>query len=552
MNNILRKILSAAMIVMLCLSPCLSAQANSFVMTYSFAGTPHIYQNNIAAAEGVLDTLSPSAFDAGENGTVIIHTITHAFVEEMHEKGLSVTPFYSNHWDRTLGNAALDNMEAVTDRLASAVIEYGLDGINVDIENVNEAYRDKYTAFVRLLREKLPGHIISVAVAANPSGWTSGWHGSYDYTALAQYSDYLMLMAYDESYQGGEPGPVASLNFIERSILYSLQRVSADKLVLGVPLYGRYWKSGDSVGGYGITMNDVETLLGLYPNAGVRYDSTAHAVEVTVQITADHKLWGGRTMTPGNYTIWYDNLESLKTKVHLVNLYGLKGLGSWAIGQEHTDFWQMCGETLKNLIFSDITGHWAEQSILYCYEQGWMLGDKGRFRPEATMTRAEAATVMVRVMNLEESEAGSDFDDTKSHWAREYIAIARANNLISGVGNNRFNPDAPITREQVAVLVDNAAVFSNAVDYYDNPFSDVSPEGNIWSYDAIVKMYHNGVLTGYADGTFRPKANIKRSEMARLLENLSGFGMQAGEGPYQPAYDEYGADGYNEYAVPVR
>lgn len=314
MKKMIRRILCAALTALLCLTPCFSAGANSFVMTYSFAGTSHIYQNNVAAAEGVLDTLSPSAFDAGENGTVIVHTITHAFVEDMHKRGLTVTPFYSNHWDRALGNAALDNMNTVTDKLASAVVEYDLDGINVDIENVNEQYRDKYTAFVRLLREKLPGRIVAVSVAANPSGWTAGWHGSYDYSALAQYSDYLMIMAYDESYQGGEAGPVASLNFIERSLLYALQRVSADKLVLGLPLYGRYWKSGDAVGGYGITMNDVDTLIAQYPGAAVRYDDTGHAVEVTVNVTSDFKLWGGRTMTPGRYTIWYDNLESLEKK----------------------------------------------------------------------------------------------------------------------------------------------------------------------------------------------------------------------------------------------
>ena len=552
MKKLIKRMLSVAIAAALCLTQCLSARANSFVMTYSFAGTPYIYQNNVAAAEGVLDTLSPSAFDAGVNGTVIIHTITHAFVEEMHKKGLTVTPFYSNHWDRELGIAALENMDAVTDTLANAVIEYGLDGINVDIENVNEKYRDQYTAFVRLLREKLPSHIVSVAVAANPNNWTAGWHGSYDYTALARYCDYLLLMAYDESYEGSKPGAVASFNFIERSILYAIQRVTADKLVLGVPLYGRYWKTGDSVGGYGITMNDVETLIGLYPNATIRYDSTAHANEVTVNVTADFKLWGGRTMSAGNYTIWYDNLESLRKKVNLVNAYGLKGLGSWALGQESTDFWQMCGETLKNLIFSDITGHWAEQSILYCYEQGWMLGDKGRFRPGASMTRAEAAAVMVRVMGLEDSEPGKDFADTANHWAREYIAIARANNLMSGVGGNRFSPNAPITREQIAVLIDNAAVFSNAVDYHDIPFSDIGPESSSWSYEAIIKMYHNGILAGYPDGTFRPKANVKRAEMARILENLSGFGMNAGDGPYTPAYDEYGADGYNEHAISPR
>ena len=81
--------------------------------------------------------------------------------------------------------------------------EYDLDGINVDIENVTHEQRDAYTQLVRLLREKIPAHKeVSVAVAANPNDWQTGWHGSYDYAALAEVADHLFLMTYDEHYEG--------------------------------------------------------------------------------------------------------------------------------------------------------------------------------------------------------------------------------------------------------------------------------------------------------------------------------------------------------------
>ena len=100
----------------------------------------------------------------------------------------------------------------LAEQVAGAILEYGLDGVNVDIENMTENERDIYTDFVRLLRKKLPeGNSVSVAVVPNPYKLTAGWHASYDYAGLARYCDYLMLMAYDEHYQGdirktGGPG----------------------------------------------------------------------------------------------------------------------------------------------------------------------------------------------------------------------------------------------------------------------------------------------------------------------------------------------------------
>jgi len=123
-----------------------------------------------------------------------------------------------------------------------------LDGVDVNIENVTHEQRDAYTDLLRLLREKLPENkLVVTAVAANPNGWTIGWHGSYDYKALSNYCDYLMIMAYDESYRGSPEGPVSSKSFFDRSIEYALnQGVSKDKIVVGIPFFGRYWKQGEA------------------------------------------------------------------------------------------------------------------------------------------------------------------------------------------------------------------------------------------------------------------------------------------------------------------
>jgi len=292
---------------------------------------------------GAINQVSPTCLDLTIKGNLMVTSaLTHEFVDAMHERGIIVTPFLSNHWARNKGKAALKNMEKLTNQIAKTVMEYNLDGINVDIENLTSKEKDDFTEFVKLLREKLPeGKLLSVSVAANPEGKDTGWQGSYDYEKLGEYSDYLFVMAYDEHSQGGACGPVASLEFVENSIKYALQYVSKDKIVLGIPLYGRYWKDGEDYGGEAVVIGAVPSLIS--KNKGVvRYDEAIGEASVKFSINnpkIKSKI-NGVTLENGNYTIWYQTEASIKAKLNLVNKYDLLGAGVWALGQEKVDVWE--------------------------------------------------------------------------------------------------------------------------------------------------------------------------------------------------------------------
>ncbi|WP_235714625.1 LysM peptidoglycan-binding domain-containing protein [Neobacillus dielmonensis] len=258
----------------------------------------------------------------------------------------------SNHWDRTIGRAMLANKELAAQQISDAVNRYNLDGVNIDIENVTEVDQANYTEFVRLLREKIPStKEVSVAVAANPNGWTTGWHGSYDYTALAKYSDYLMIMAYDESFPGGQAGAVASLPWVEKSIQYAIkQQVPTEKIALGIAHYGRYWIEGVSYGGYGISNWQVEELIDKY-NGQIVFDEATKTPKAIITIKAgDPKtVVGGTALAPGTYTIWYENEESIRQKLSLVSKYNIRGVGNWSIGQE-SNVWNSYTELLPTTV----------------------------------------------------------------------------------------------------------------------------------------------------------------------------------------------------------
>jgi spore germination protein YaaH len=320
------------------------AHVADFNMSYLYFGNTQSYISQVDRTQGNLSLVSPSYFDLNANGSLKVTTqFDPYFVKEMHTRGIKVVPFLSNHWDRTLGREALANREQLSTQIADFILKNNLDGVQVDIENVTDIDRDNYTDLVRLLRQKLPVEKeVSVAVAANPNGWKKGWHGSYDYKELTKYSNYLMIMAYDESYSGGPEGPVASYGWVERSIQYALnQGVPPEKVVLGIPFYGRYWKEGDPTGGIGISNVRVDEMLAKYGGTVV-FDQTSKSPKATITIKEGDPttVIAGRTLIAGTYHMWYENNESIKSKLELIHKYNIKGTGSWSLGQESASIWQ--------------------------------------------------------------------------------------------------------------------------------------------------------------------------------------------------------------------
>lgn len=324
-----------------------SAGSGRFSMSYLYGN--YNYTSLVDRTGGALDEVSPSWFDLNADGSLHLNTVNTAFVADMHNRGIKVVPFLSNHWDRNAGRAALSNRTTLINQIAAAVNSYNLDGVNVDIENLTGADTANYTSFVSLLRKKLgQGKTIAVAVAANPYNWTSGWQASYDYAALSQYSDYLMIMAYDEHYESGEPGAVASIGFVEKSIQYALKHAGKEKTVLGIPFYGRYWQNGASYGGYGASLSTIKSIVASYSGT-VTYDTATKSVKavVTIKSTDTKPVIGGRTLEAGTYTFWYENEASLKEKLSLVNKYDIYGAGSWSLGQETADTWSYYSAALN-------------------------------------------------------------------------------------------------------------------------------------------------------------------------------------------------------------
>ena len=332
-----------------------------------------------------------------------------------------------------------------------------------------------------------------------------------------------MLMAYDESYQGGDEGPVAGYPFVESSIKAALETVPADKLVLGIPFYGRFWKQGASYGGYGISNNTVESLINKY-NGTITYDYAEKSPKAVITIKpGDPKPEvSGKTLDAGKYDIWYENEASIKKKLELAGKYNLKGTGSWSLGQESSSTWDYYSMWLDGKYYGDIERSWAKQEILTALNNGWMEGMSPTvFMPDGPFTRAQAATLLVRMLGIDKTSIGARgpmYSDINDHWAYDDIQAANAYGLFEGVGGSRFAPDQAITREQMAVLLDR--IMNPGTDIAPG-FSDVTPETSPWSYEAINRTAAAGMFKGYDDGSFHPMEVISRAQIAVLLGRVA-------------------------------
>ena len=173
-----------------------------------------------------------------------------------------------------------------------------------------------------------------------------------------------------------------------------------------------------------------------------------------------------------------------------------------------------------NKKFRDVIGHWAEKEIMFLEEKGWISGYlDGTFKPENPLTRAEAAKIISNFLELKPTNEKITFKDVNQNfWAIDAIKLVAQHNIMTGIGDGYFAPNAIITRAQMAQIIYNTGLYSCYATNQKNSFIDV--DENDWAYAAIEKMKQVGILNGYPDGRFGPNDSTSRSQMAVIIYRL--------------------------------
>ncbi|NLB53944.1 MAG: S-layer homology domain-containing protein [Syntrophomonadaceae bacterium] len=173
-------------------------------------------------------------------------------------------------------------------------------------------------------------------------------------------------------------------------------------------------------------------------------------------------------------------------------------------------------EKVPEKALTDISGHWAEKNINKLAALEAVSGyPDGTFKPDNKITRSEFTAILVKAFNLE-PKSGKVFADTVGHWAKDSIAVAASYGIVNGYDENTFGPDDTITREQMAVMIVQAAKLTPVP--VELPFAD-SNDISGWARESVAAAVHHGIINGYPDNTVRPQGSATRSEAVTVIVN---------------------------------
>ena len=167
--------------------------------------------------------------------------------------------------------------------------------------------------------------------------------------------------------------------------------------------------------------------------------------------------------------------------------------------------------------YADTNGHWAEAAIERWSGYGILQGADGKFSPDGTLTRAQMATILSRLLALPEASSYGFTDVAAGDWFADAIDRCAAAGIMQGTGG-KAEPNAPITREQAMVMLCRAlgidAVAANLSGYPDGAQVSAYAAGYV---AALVQM---GIVKGDANGKLNPAGNITRAEIVTIIDRL--------------------------------
>lgn len=289
-----------------------------------------------------IDVISPDYYRLQSDGTIRGNNRPDV-TNFARAKGIKVVPMIQNDPTKDDFNKLMSDqnkVNSILDTIAKQIQDNLYDGYQVDFEDLNAASEPLLTNFMRGLAARLRpmGKMVTMAVVSRTDTSTSQFSAAYNYSDLAPLVDLVTVMTYDFSWSGGDPGPVAPIDWQQRVMNYAVPRLGANKILLGVPFYGYDWD---------VTKRQTDKTV----------KAVSRSYDETMQLQKDNNGTFGYNdvaQTPyltyvkdnDTHQVYFENNRSIQAKFDLMKHLQLRGFAAWRLGHEGADTWPL----IKNLV----------------------------------------------------------------------------------------------------------------------------------------------------------------------------------------------------------
>ena len=296
-----------------------------------------------------LNTISPTWFWVADNSGNLNSIASADYVNYAHQRGLEVWALLDN-FDQNVDDMELlshtSSRENLENQLVNAALQNGIDGINVDFEQIPTDVGEHYIQFIRELSVKCRTNNLVLSVDNYvPKGYNTHYHREEQ----GIMADYVIIMGYDEHFAGSyEAGSVASYDYVKEGIEETLRDVPAAKVINAVPFYTRLWNEtpkteeelaeGQGTEAANYPMNVTSEALGM-EEAAQRVSEAGATATWDDTVKQNYAEWTGDDGS--TYKIWLEDASSLEVKLGLMKDNKLAGTAAWKLGFETSDIWDL-------------------------------------------------------------------------------------------------------------------------------------------------------------------------------------------------------------------
>lgn len=285
-----------------------------------------------------VNVISPTWFSVTDETGTISSLASADYVKLAHEAGREVWGLIDNFneaFDETTDLAYASVRSRIIEQLLAEAASCGMDGINVDFENLKEAGIPHYLQFLRELTSAAHAQNLVVSVdTPAPQAYTM----YYQRGEQARFVDYMIVMAYDEHFAGSEEaGSVSSLPFVQQAVEEMTRVMPADQVICGIPFYTRVWT--EKFGQSAITSE----VLGM---DGAKNYAKENQMTETWDASLGQNVATVET-SDARYTIWMEDEQSMEEKLKVIQSADLAGVAEWKLGFECADVWSLISKYIE-------------------------------------------------------------------------------------------------------------------------------------------------------------------------------------------------------------